>query len=155
MPWANLDDQYAEHPKVPRPGWMHPKTWGDGVMPLNEFPAEKRTEIERAVARRTPPPRRIPCGGALIESRAWWEWHWSRGRKLRRDPYYVSRHRQKIPSSLRAAVYERDGHACVQCGSTERLSLDHIYPHSRGGQDVLDNLQTLCRSCNSRKGARV
>lgn len=63
--------------------------------------------------------------------------------------------RRAIPSMLRAQVYERDGRACVECGSESDLSLDHIWPYSLGGEDTLDNLQTLCRPCNSRKGARV
>lgn len=39
--------------------------------------------------------------------------------------------------------------------ANESLSLDHIHPHSRGGSDQPENLQTLCRSCNSKKGARL
>lgn len=71
---------------------------------------------------------------------------WRRG-----DP----RQRPAIPVATRAAVYERDGYACVSCGSTEFLTIDHIWPYSKGGTDELDNLRVLCRSCNSRKGARV
>ncbi|MEU1736498.1 HNH endonuclease [Streptosporangium sp. NPDC020145] len=63
--------------------------------------------------------------------------------------------RPHIPDSVRALVYERDGHACLRCGATTDLSLDHVHPYSRGGSDEPDNLQTLCRSCNSAKGARV
>jgi diadenosine tetraphosphatase ApaH/serine/threonine PP2A family protein phosphatase len=63
--------------------------------------------------------------------------------------------RRKIPDSLRAAVYDRDGRACVICFATEDLTLDHIYPWSLGGLDEYENFQTLCRSCNSQKGARV
>lgn len=63
--------------------------------------------------------------------------------------------RRAIQPWLRAAVYDRDDRKCVECGSTEYLSLDHIYPFSLGGEDTLENLQTLCRPCNSRKGARV
>lgn len=32
---------------------------------------------------------------------------------------------------------------------------DHVIPHSRGGQTVLDNAQLLCRYHNQQKGARV
>lgn len=63
--------------------------------------------------------------------------------------------RRHIPTALRAAIYDRDGHQCVECESTDDLSLDHIWPWSKGGQDTFDNLRTLCRPCNSRKGARV
>ncbi len=63
--------------------------------------------------------------------------------------------RKKIPHRVRALIYERDGGACVTCGSTDRLTLDHIKPFSHGGSDEPDNLQTMCLPCNSRKGARV
>lgn len=59
--------------------------------------------------------------------------------------------RAAIPARRREAIYERDGYQCVWCGQTENLSLDHIVPVSKGGGDERSNLQTLCRSCNSRK----
>ena len=31
----------------------------------------------------------------------------------------------------------------------------HVYPEVRGGSSELDNLQTLCRPCNSIKGAKI
>jgi hypothetical protein len=67
-----------------------------------------------------------------------------------RDTY-----RRPIPEGLRLAVYDRDGWTCLHCGASEPLSLDHIHPYSMGGPDTIDNLQTLCRPCNSRKGARL
>lgn len=63
--------------------------------------------------------------------------------------------RRRIPSAVRRAVYSRDRWACVLCGARERLTLDHVLPWSRGGTDDVLNLQTLCLSCNCRKGARI
>lgn len=60
-----------------------------------------------------------------------------------------------VPASIRRAVMERDGHRCVRCGATENLTLDHIHPQLYGGRHTMDNLQVLCRSCNSSKGARI
>lgn len=61
---------------------------------------------------------------------------------------------QKRPISMRMRrqVFERDGFRCRHCGSRDRLSVDHIRPESKGGVTELDNLQTLCGPCNSRKG---
>ena len=66
-----------------------------------------------------------------------------------------TRSRQSIDPELRWAVFRRDGYSCISCGSESDLSVDHIYPVSRGGGNDPDNLQTLCRTCNSRKGALV
>ena len=43
---------------------------------------------------------------------------------------------------------------CVYCGATDALSLDHLIPRLRGGEDEANNLVTACRSCNSSKGSR-
>lgn len=70
----------------------------------------------------------------------------------------VNEPEQPTPPSLarkRAIVFERDEHTCRHCGASEHLTVDHVYPKSLGGSDELDNLQTLCRSCNSRKGVSV
>lgn len=61
--------------------------------------------------------------------------------------------KERIPGQLRTQVYERDLYRCVHCGTHKDLSVDHIFPESRGGTLELANLQTLCRPCNSRKGA--
>jgi len=53
----------------------------------------------------------------------------------------------------RRAILERDGWACVQCGATEDLEIDHVVPFSRGGACSVGNAQVLCRPCNVRKGA--
>jgi hypothetical protein len=63
--------------------------------------------------------------------------------------------KRPIPEDIRWEVFERDGFKCVTCGSRRFLRADHKHPERHGGLATLENLQTLCRSCNSRKGARV
>ena len=43
--------------------------------------------------------------------------------------------------------------ACCYCGSAEALSLDHLIPRFRGGEDEGDNLVWASRRCNSSKGS--
>lgn len=101
--------------------------------------------------------------GALVDAGLWWErpgWVVGpvRGYAMAyQDEYWriVFPRRPKIPADVRAAVYARDGHRCVLCGTGDDLSLDHLVPWARGGSDAPANLQTMCRPCNSRKGARV
>jgi 5-methylcytosine-specific restriction endonuclease McrA len=46
-------------------------------------------------------------------------------------------------------------HRCLKCGRTDRpLSVDHIIPLSCGGSHRIENLQPLCRNCNSSKGTK-
>lgn len=61
---------------------------------------------------------------------------------------------QRSRDRLFLNVGRRDGFHCRVCGSTVDLSVDHISPLSAGGSDDEGNLQILCRSCNSTKGAR-
>lgn len=51
----------------------------------------------------------------------------------------------------RQAKFAGFGNACVYCGTTERLTIDHMIPLSRGGTDDIENIVPACRSCNSKK----
>ena len=45
-------------------------------------------------------------------------------------------------------------YTCVKCGATnKKIVKDHITPIYQGGSDGIENLQPLCYSCNSSKGA--
>lgn len=59
-----------------------------------------------------------------------------------------------INPKIRQKVLNKYKHTCVNCGTKEKLSIDHIIPVSKGGKDLFSNLQVLCRSCNSKKGAK-
>ena len=52
---------------------------------------------------------------------------------------------------IRNFILNRDGNRCLKCYSSTKLQLDHIIPISRGGENKISNLQTLCNSCNSKK----
>ena len=60
--------------------------------------------------------------------------------------------------STRLAIYLRDGLACAYCGATvedgAQLTLDHVRPHSKGGDNSPHNLVTCCKRCNSARGNR-
>lgn len=53
------------------------------------------------------------------------------------------------------AIKKRQNGCCAICGARSRLTRDHIIPLSRGGSDFAYNIQGLCKSCNSSKGAKI
>jgi len=58
--------------------------------------------------------------------------------------------------TLRERIFARDGFRCVYCGAVfpeAELSLDHVQPRMRGGDNSEGNLVTACRADNTRKGA--
>jgi 5-methylcytosine-specific restriction endonuclease McrA len=40
---------------------------------------------------------------------------------------------------------------CFYCGSTEKITIDHVVAIARGGTDSIGNLVPACKSCNSQK----
>lgn len=68
----------------------------------------------------------------------------------------TSTHRtsRDINLRLRFLVMQRDNFKCCLCGASPakdpsvELNIDHIVPYSKGGETVLENLQTLCSRCN-------
>lgn len=63
--------------------------------------------------------------------------------------------RAKVTNRMRFSIYSRDGYRCRMCGRSGEycnLEIDHIKPISKGGKSTYDNLQTLCKECNKRKG---
>ena len=56
----------------------------------------------------------------------------------------------------RKNLLQRDNYSCQYCSySGDQLSIDHVIPRSRGGEDIWENVATACISCNIRKGNRT
>ncbi|MBD2676327.1 MULTISPECIES: HNH endonuclease [Nostoc] len=63
-----------------------------------------------------------------------------------------------IPPEVKKYVWQRDKYQCRSCGKTAseiNLTIDHIIPLARGGQNDMSNLQTLCLACNQQKTDRI
>lgn len=56
-----------------------------------------------------------------------------------------------VTVEIRERILKRDRSMCLNCGTKKQLTVDHIKPISRGGKTEDENLQILCRSCNSKK----
>jgi 5-methylcytosine-specific restriction endonuclease McrA len=63
--------------------------------------------------------------------------------------------RKPILSSVKKAVWKRDGGKCVNCGSDIAIEYDHIIPVAKGGSSTIQNIQILCQKCNRKKSASI
>lgn len=56
----------------------------------------------------------------------------------------------------RKNILRRDNHKCQYCSRTDlTLTIDHIHPKSKGGDDSWENLVAACVKCNNKKGDRT
>ena len=84
----------------------------------------------------------------------------SRMQRIQMIPYQqrvADFERSLMTPKMRYEVLKRDNFRCVICGRTAaegaKLHVDHIIPVSKGGRTVMNNLRTLCETCNLGKGA--
>lgn len=49
----------------------------------------------------------------------------------------------------------RHGNRCAYCGGTEKLSMDHVVPVTKGGTHGAGNIVPACMSCNASKGNKL
>ncbi len=56
----------------------------------------------------------------------------------------------------RKNILRRDGHRCQYCGRGDLpLTIDHVIPRSRNGEETWENLVCACVHCNNKKGDRT
>jgi 5-methylcytosine-specific restriction endonuclease McrA len=77
---------------------------------------------------------------------------------IRRRVYINVRKRREQSSMKRLRIYMRDKYRCQYCGEKKaagELTIDHILPRSRGGDNSPINVVTACEKCNNRKSNRT
>ncbi len=55
-------------------------------------------------------------------------------------------------------IFHRDGYRCVYCGRVfpgHDLTVDHVQPRVKQGDQSAGNLVTACVACNVRKGSQA
>jgi hypothetical protein len=76
-----------------------------------------------------------------------WGFVMSRFKKLQNEEIFWN--------SIREYVKEKEvADKCAFCGSSDRLSLEHLFPRHYGGPDDEKNVTWICRTCNSSKGSK-
>ena len=61
-------------------------------------------------------------------------------------------HTQQLVHPTKSNIIKRDNNQCQYCGSRSNLTVDHIIPRSKGGQNTWENMVACCESCNAKKG---
>lgn len=82
-------------------------------------------------------------------------------------PETEGKKRSPIPITVKNKVMQKDGGICVYCGYNAdkpapvgeyigaKITIDHIYPVSLGGDNNISNLVSCCSVCNGYKGNKT
>lgn len=73
----------------------------------------------------------------------------SRERVRRKASCYTSK------PEIRQKIFDIHGEVCLKCGGKDDIQLDHIVSVRRGGENSINNIQPLCKTCNIKKGTKT
>lgn len=68
--------------------------------------------------------------------------------------------RKRKDLAIKEKLYKKQNGKCMVCGEDlgndwSKIHVDHIIPHQLVGDELEDNYQDLCETCNKCKGARI
>lgn len=147
MEYSQLVDAFIEVRKT---------DWLDAFIVLQEIPRyydSNRIEFKWWMAVSS---RDQATGLRWIEDRNRWEDDHRllvRGTAVLQPPSYEVKRRScssKHWRMIRVKVLERDGHQCTECEAIENLHVHHL-TYENEGNEKLEDLATLCRSCHAKK----
>jgi hypothetical protein len=149
---ANLWTHYGAQPQYQAmnrpPSIVGPKAyivrWGTWRKSLKAFVDWANAESATPIAETTPIRPRLIIGSTPL------------GQAIR--PVRAEEDCREVRPGLRFRVFQRDRFRCIACGRSPATDLnivlhaDHVTPVALGGKTVLENLQSLCETCNLGKG---
>lgn len=91
----------------------------------------------------------------LIPYLKWFFKRLKKKRRFRSLKYFVHQRGRGSSFTRRKNRMIKEKSRCAHCGTKDNLTIDHIYPVSKGGSDKETNLQVLCKSCNMEKGDKI
>ena len=154
MPWAEIDNNFYDHPRIVAAGSSGVALFAcalsycsrystGGLIPAAQIRRLIDVDDPQAIAER------------LVTVGLW---------KRQGEDYQITkaikwriRHETNSPSwwkGLRCKILGRDKWTCQYCGAPAE-HVDHIIPRSKGGSDDASNLVAACARCNLSKGART
>lgn len=159
MPYLPMDENFADHPKndVLSDGAF--RLHVAGLLFCSRFPAHGYVPASR-ICHLVPRYRResltelLDAGVVKAVEHGFRFTHTPLGDERRAA---VERIRATDRRRWSQIVFARDAYRCVQCGAADDLTLDHVVPllHDDSARTSADDFATLCRPCNSRKGALI